>query len=155
MRSTPVGQAGLPADVAATLRAVAGVRLAVPLARTDARIVGGAPGQSWLSVTGGTPATLTALVRFPVGGTILRGLRDGQIAVSAARAAQHHWRPGQRLRLLGPAGEVQLTVAGVFHDPSHLFAEDAIVTDGTLRTLDHAAFTSIVLVQSTPGTASA
>lgn len=100
---TAAGQTGLPADVATTVRAVAGVRLAVPLARTDARIVGGAPGQSWLSVTGSTPATLTELVRFPVGGAVLRGLHDGQIAVSAARAAQHHWRPAQRLRLLGPA----------------------------------------------------
>jgi putative ABC transport system permease protein len=149
---TAVGQTGLPADITTTVRAVAGVRLAVPLARTDARIVGGAPGQSWLSVTGTTPATLTELIRFPVGGAVLHGLRDGQIAISASRAAQHHWRPGQRLRLLGPAGEVQLTVAGVFHDPSHLFAEDAIVTNGTLRTLDHAAFTSAVLVQAAPGT---
>jgi hypothetical protein len=64
---TAVGRTGLPADVATTVRALAGVQLAVPLARTDARIVGGAPGQSWLTITGSTPATLTELVRFPVG----------------------------------------------------------------------------------------
>ncbi len=47
----------------------------------------------------------------------------------------------------GAQGRIPLTVAAAYHDPSHLFADMAVVSSATMDRLDPDASTQVVLVR--------
>ncbi|MEV5711357.1 ABC transporter permease [Actinoallomurus sp. NPDC052274] len=152
---TSNGAASLPADTAARVARVPGVTAAVALTRTEVRLVSprvkafdGDPGTPiFLAVTGASD--VRAVLRF---GGHLPVLRPGEIGVASPLVKAYGLRPGRRIVVHGARGDVTLTVAGRYHDPSHLFADQALVAPATMATLDPGASTSAVLVR---GTASA
>jgi putative ABC transport system permease protein len=150
--------APLPADVAARVSRVPGVTRAVALTQTEAKLVAPVarpsddneePEPTYLAVVGANPAGRPEVLRFGGG---LPPLRPGEIGLSSSLMEFHHLRAGQAITLSGAAGRVTLTVAGSFRDPSHLFADEALVAPATMARLDPGARTTAVLVR---GTASA
>ncbi|MEV5747534.1 ABC transporter permease [Actinoallomurus sp. NPDC052308] len=152
---TSNGAASLPADTAARAARVPGVTAAVALTRTEVRLVSprvkafdSDPGMPiFLAVTGASD--VRPVLRF---GGHLPALRPGEIGVTSPLVKAYGLRPGRRIVVHGTRGDVTLTVAGRYHDPSHLFADQALVAPATMATLDPGASTSAVLVR---GTASA
>jgi putative ABC transport system permease protein len=148
--------APLPAEVAARVSGVPGVIRAVALSQTETKLIAPVatprddeePEPTYLAVVG-ADAGRTEVLRF---GGSLPPLRPGEIGLSSSFMALHHLRAGQPITLSGAAGKVTLIVAGSFRDPSHLFAEDALVEPTTMARLDPSARTTAVLVR---GTASA
>ncbi|MGH3240038.1 MAG: ABC transporter permease, partial [Spirillospora sp.] len=150
---TSGGQAPLPADTAAKAAAAPGVSRAVALTGTSAELVDPPPKRPspeeppepvLLDVTGADPAALPSVL--DLGGN-LRPLRPGEIGITSTIMKANKLEKGRRVMVRGPSGKVALTVAGAYHDPSHLFADQALVSPATMDRLDPGAATRAVLVR--------
>ncbi|MBT2208550.1 FtsX-like permease family protein [Actinomadura sp. NEAU-AAG7] len=151
--TTSDGPAPLPRDVAARAARAPGVTHAVPLTVTDAKLVSPpprppspeeAPEPVYLTVTGADQAALPSVLDL---GGHLRALGTGEIGVTSAVLKANQLRKGQSITVRGARGRVRLTVAGAYHDPSHLFADQALVSPATMDRLDPDAATQAVLVR--------
>ncbi|WP_395104104.1 FtsX-like permease family protein [Actinomadura sp. SCN-SB] len=143
-----------------------------PVARDVADRVAGAPGVSRVAALTQSQVTLVSPAEPPepdeepdplsflVTGAEQSGLRDvlrlggrppalrpGEIALSSAIMKEAGLRRGQRIVVRGAQGPASLTVAGAYHDPSHLFADQALVAPATMDRLDANAATQVVLVR--------
>ena len=140
--------APLARDVAALAAAAPGVTRAVALTRTDVKLVSPPPDEDddafRIRVSGAEQAGLRDVLRL---GGRPPALRPGEIALSSAVMKERELRRGQKIVVRGPGGPVALTVAGVYHDPSHLFADEALVAPATMDRLDPGAATRAVLVR--------
>ncbi|WP_433181363.1 FtsX-like permease family protein [Actinoallomurus sp. CA-150999] len=152
---TSDGAAPLPGDTAARVARVPGVTAAVALTRTEVELVSPkmkiadeVPGPPvFLNVTGASD--VRPVLRF---GGHLPALRPGEIGVASPLVTAYHLWPGRRIVVHGARGNVTLTVAGRYHDPSHVFADQALVAPATMAMLDPGATTSAVLVRGTAPT---
>ncbi|MEV5825922.1 ABC transporter permease [Spirillospora sp. NPDC052242] len=135
----------LPRDLAGRLADVPGVTSATALTMTNATIVGASElTVPYLMVTGAEQRDLRATL--DLGGS-LRPLGPGEIGLSSAVMEAHGLDAGDRLVLRGEAGRVALTVAGAYHDPSHLFADQALVAPAAMDRLAPGAAAQAVLVR--------
>ncbi|TDB94739.1 FtsX-like permease family protein [Actinomadura sp. 7K534] len=150
---TSAGQAPLPRDMADRVAAVPGVSRAMALTATEAKLVSPRPkspyadddaGPLYLMVSGADPAAMPSVLDL---GGDLRPLRTGEIALTSTVMEAQRLRKGQRIVVRGGAGKVALTIAGAYHDPSHLFADQALVSAATMDRLDPGAATQVVLVR--------
>ncbi|GAA4631507.1 hypothetical protein GCM10023196_061180 [Actinoallomurus vinaceus] len=149
---TSNGAAPLPGDTTSRVARVPGVTSAVALTRTEVQLVSpktkvsdGDPGDPvFLDVTG--VSDVRPVLRF---GGHLPALRPGEIGVASPLVKAYGLRPGRRIVVHGARGNVTLTVAGRYRDPSHLFADQALVAPATMAMLDPGASTSAVLVRGT------
>ncbi|QFG24957.1 FtsX-like permease family protein [Actinomadura sp. WMMB 499] len=139
------GAPALPRDTAERAAAVPGVSSAAALTTTLATVAG-APDSAvaYLTVTG-LPQDDPGSV-LDLGGS-LRPLAPGEIGLASPTMEAHGLRAGDRLVLRGERGRVALTVAGAYHDPSHLFADQALVAPATMDRLDPDAMARAVLVR--------
>ncbi|MBW8481371.1 FtsX-like permease family protein [Actinomadura parmotrematis] len=142
--------APLPLELVDRMRAVPGVTGAAALTATDVKLADPPPRRTdpdeppepvHLLVTGGAPAGYLRL------GGHVPALRPGEVAVSSAVRDGSRLRAGQRITVRGAAGRTALTVAAFYHDPSHLFADQAIVSPATMARLDPAAPAQVILVR--------
>ncbi|MEW2352402.1 FtsX-like permease family protein [Spirillospora sp. NPDC029432] len=155
--------------IASTARTAEGAP--APLARDTAARLAGAPGVTRTAVLTQTEVKLVSPERtepgeepepfyFLVSGAEQRGLRDvlrlggrppelrpGEIALSSAVMEDRGLRPGQRIVVRGAHGRTALTVADAYHDPSHLFADQALAAPATMERLDAGAATRAILVR--------
>lgn len=137
-------------DVSAA--AVPGVSRATALTATEAKLVSPPPRRSgddsgaplYLAVTGADQDALPSVL--DLGGN-LRPLRPGEIALTSTIMEGQRLAKGRRITLRGGGGQVTLTVAGAYHDPSHVFADQALVSAETMERLDPGAATVAVLVR--------
>ncbi|GAA4066586.1 FtsX-like permease family protein [Actinomadura miaoliensis] len=145
--------APLPRDVAARVAALPGVTRATALTQTDVKLVSPAPRRPspedppeafHILVSGADQNGLRDVLRL---GGRLPALRPGEIGLTSAVMEAQRLHRGQRITVRGSAGRVTLTVAGAYHDPSHLFADQALVAPATMETLDPNAVTQAVLVR--------
>ncbi|GAA4292516.1 hypothetical protein GCM10023178_65330 [Actinomadura luteofluorescens] len=83
----------------------------------------------------------------PIGEQHLPRLGDGQIALTSTVMKGQRIKKGQRIVVRGARGRIALTVAAAYHDPSHLFADQALVSDATMDRLDPTAAAQVVLVR--------
>ncbi|TYB46496.1 FtsX-like permease family protein [Actinomadura chibensis] len=147
-RTAEGAPAPLSRDVAARVAAAPGVSRSAALTRTEVRLV--SPDRSAedepfrFAVTGAEQAGLRDVLRL---GGRPRALRPGQIALSSNVMKERGLRRGERIVVRGAQGRAALTVADAFHDPSHLFAEQALVAPATMDALDANAATQVVLVR--------
>lgn len=149
---TSVGQAPLPRELADRAAAVPGVSRATALTATEAKLVSPPPRRSgddsgaplYLAVTGADQDALPSVL--DLGGN-LRPLRPGEIALTSTIMEGQRLAKGRRITLRGGGGQVTLTVAGAYHDPSHVFADQALVSAETMERLDPGAATVAVLVR--------
>ncbi|MEU7693388.1 ABC transporter permease [Microbispora hainanensis] len=160
-RTAEGAPAPLARDVAAKVTGAHGVSRAVVLTRTEVTLVSPEPDAAGLEEPGIAGSEEAAEpFRFLVSGVEPAGLRDvlrlggrppalrtGQIALSSAVMKERGLRRGQDLVVRGARGRVTLTVAGAYHDPSHLFADQALVAPATMDLLDANAATVAVLVR--------
>ncbi|GAB3163743.1 FtsX-like permease family protein [Microbispora hainanensis] len=160
-RTAEGAPAPLSRDVAAKVTGAHGVSRAVVLTRTEVTLVSPEPDAAGLEEPGTAGSDEAAEpFRFLVSGVEPAGLRDvlrlggrppalgaGQIALSSAVMKERGLRRGQDLVVRGAQGRVTLTVAGAYHDPSHLFADQALVAPATMDLLDANAATVAVLVR--------
>ncbi|KAB2346528.1 FtsX-like permease family protein [Actinomadura rudentiformis] len=141
------GRAPLPRDVAGKVATVPGVTNAIPLTSTSAKLIGSKASEDippYLSVTGADQPALSAVLRL---GGRLPALAPGQIGLTSTTMKAHKLKRGQRIVVRGSQGRVQLTIAGAYHDPSHLFADQALVAPATMERLDPSAATQAVLIR--------
>ena len=147
------GQAPLPRDAADRAAAVPGVSRAVPLTGTEAKLVSPEPKSPYgdddpepvfLMVSGADQAALPSVLGL---GGDLRPLRTGEIGLTSTIMKAQKLEKGQRIVVRGGAGRVALTIAGAYHDPSHVFADQALVSPATMDRLDPDAATQAVLVK--------
>ncbi|MCA2228508.1 FtsX-like permease family protein [Nonomuraea aurantiaca] len=153
--------------IASTARTAEGAP--APLARDVAAKVTGAPGVSRTTVLTQTEVMLVSPqsaekeakpFRFLVSGAEQTGLRDvlrlggrppalgaGEIALSSTVMKERGLRRGQDIVVRGTHGRATLTIAGSYHDPSHLFADQALVAPATMDRLDANAATLAVLMR--------
>src|SRR5690606_26039517 len=132
--------------------AVPGVSRAMALTATEAKLVSPPPRRSgddsgaplYLAVTGADQDALPSVL--DLGGN-LRPLRPGEIALTSTIMEGQRLAKGRRITLRGGGGPVTLTVAGAYHDPSHVFADQALVSAETMERLDPGAATVAVLVR--------
>ncbi|MEU8800182.1 ABC transporter permease [Spirillospora sp. NPDC048819] len=150
---TSAGPAPLPRDLADAAAAAPGVSHAVALTVTDAKLVSPAPKSPYgdddpaplyLMVSGVDQEALPSVLDLGGG---LRPLRTGEIGLTSTVMKAQKLRKGQRIIVRGGAGKVALTVAGAYHDPSHLFADQALVSSATMDRLDPDAATQAILVR--------
>ncbi|XRQ11973.1 FtsX-like permease family protein [Actinomadura welshii] len=150
---TASGAAPLPRDMADRAAAAPGVSRAMALTATEAKLVsppprapGGEddPAPLYLMVSGADQAALPSVLDL---GGDLRPLRTGEIALTTPVMEAQRLRKGQRIVVRGGGGKVALTIAGAYHDPSHLFADQALVSAATMDRLDPGAATQAVLVR--------
>lgn len=135
----------LPRDLAGRVADVPGVTSATALTMTNATIVGASElTVPYLMVTGADQRDLRATL--DLGGN-LRPLGPGEIGLTSAVMETHGLAAGDRLVLRGERGRVALTVAGAYHDPSHLFADQALVAPATMERLAPGAAAQAVLVR--------
>jgi putative ABC transport system permease protein len=151
--TTSNGPAPLPRDAAAKAAAVPGVSAAAALTVSDIKLVDPPPERPspeeppepvYLTVTGADQATLPSVLKL--GGHLPR-LRDGEIALTSAIMKGQKIKKGQRIVVRGAQGRIPLRVAAAYHDPSHLFADQAVVSSATMDRLDPDATTQVVLVR--------
>jgi putative ABC transport system permease protein len=156
---TPDGLRPLPRDITGRIEQVPGVTRAAALTRTEVKLISPppraySPGEPvlplYLTVTGAEQSTLPEV---PDLGGSLRALGPGEIGLPSVTMKAQNLRPGQRIIVRGATGNVPLTIAGAYHDPSHLFADGALVGAETLDRLDPNAGAHVVLVRG--GTAGA
>ncbi|TDC80306.1 FtsX-like permease family protein [Actinomadura sp. 7K507] len=156
--------------IAATARTPEGAP--APLARDAADLVTGTPGVSRATALTQTEVMLVSPAERPdpgeepepssflVSGAEQAGLRDvlrlggrppalspGEIALSSAVMEERGLRHGQKITVRGSQGQVTLTVADAYHDPSHLFADQALAAPSTMERLDANAATQVILVR--------
>ncbi|MFD0683171.1 FtsX-like permease family protein [Actinomadura fibrosa] len=150
---TSEGAAPLPRDLAGRAAAVPGVTAAAALTATDAKLVDPppeppsedeAPEPVYLTVSGIDQAALPSVLRL--GGHLPR-LAPGEIGLASSVMKANKLRTGQRIVVRAARGRVPLTVAGAYHDPSHLFADQALVAPATMDRLDPDASTQAILVR--------
>ncbi|MEO3829178.1 FtsX-like permease family protein [Actinomadura sp. B10D3] len=171
-RFREAGRQVMAADHAITATARTAEGGPAPVARDVADLVAGTPGVSRSVAITQTEVTLVSPAdrpdpedefepfRFLVTGAEQAGLRDvlrlggrppalrtGEIALSSTVLKEQGLRRGQRIVVRGAQGRVALTVADAYHDPSHLFAEQALVAPATMDRLDVNAATQAVLVR--------
>ncbi|MFB4312714.1 FtsX-like permease family protein [Actinomadura sp. 21ATH] len=142
----------LPRDVAGRAGAVPGVERAAALTQTPVNLVSPRPRIYGSEDT--TPVSFTvsgidqaALPHVLDLGGRLRALGPGEIGLSSGVMETARVRPGQKIVVRGAQGRAELTVAGAYHDPSHLFADQALVAPATMDRLDPAAPAQAVLVK--------
>ncbi|MFG2005103.1 FtsX-like permease family protein [Spirillospora sp. NPDC048911] len=141
------GRAPLPRDVAAKIAAVPGVTTAIPLISSDAKIIGSKASDEvppYVTVTGADQPTLRQVLRL---GGHLPALAPGEIGLTSTTMKAHKLKRGQTIILRAAQGRVRLTIAGAYHDPSHLFADQALVAPATMEKLDPSAATQAVLIR--------
>ncbi|MEV0999956.1 ABC transporter permease [Nonomuraea sp. NPDC050202] len=151
-RTAEGAPAPIARDVAAKLAGAPGVSRAAVLTQTEVTLVPPVPD--------GSPQERPEPFRFLVSGAEQSGLRDvlrlggrppalgtGEIALSSAVMKGQGLRRGQEIVVRGVHGRTTLTVAGTYHDPSHLFADQALVAAETMDRLDANAPTRAVLVR--------
>ncbi|RSN70984.1 FtsX-like permease family protein [Actinomadura sp. WAC 06369] len=151
-RTAEGAPAPLSRDVAALAAGAPGVSRAVALTQTEAELVsppartedGEAPEPSTFLVSGAEQEGLPDVLRL---GGRPPALRTGEIALASTAMEQFGLRRGQEIVVRGPQGRVALTVAAAYHDPSHVFAEQALVSAATMDRLDPNAETRAVLVR--------
>jgi putative ABC transport system permease protein len=156
------GPVTLPADVTSLVRAVPGVALAVPLTAVPAVIVRPQT-EDPAAVAAGEPPPVIDLTGANLAGLSqvvhLRGqlprLSTGQIALSSGFARRYRMHPGSKITLSSANGDVTLTVAGTYTDPSGLFVQDGLVTQQTMALLTGDAPVTDVLVRAAPHISSA
>ncbi|WP_067915737.1 FtsX-like permease family protein, partial [Actinomadura rubrobrunea] len=144
--------APLPRDTADRVAAVPGVSRAVALTQTEVKLVAPARRPSpdedakpfVFTVSGVEQTGMRDVLRL---GGRLRALRPGEIALSSTVVAAQRLHRGQRITVRGATGRVALTVAVVYHDPSHLFADQALAAPATMDRIDPNAATQAVLVR--------
>ncbi|SNS57106.1 putative ABC transport system permease protein [Actinomadura meyerae] len=150
---TSAGPAPLPRDAAAKAAAVPGVTAAAALTVSEIKLVSPPPKRPspeeppepvYLAVTGADQAALPQVLRL--GGRPPR-LGDGEIALTSAVMEGQKIRKGQKIVVRGAEGRVPLTVAAAYHDPSHLFADQALVSAATMDRLDPDAPAQVVLAR--------
>ncbi|TDC91259.1 FtsX-like permease family protein [Actinomadura sp. 7K507] len=142
-------RASLPRDTAERAAAARGVTSAAALTATDAELVEPPPqGPAGLPlplrVTGADQAALPSVADL---GGDLRPLRPGEIGLTSGIMKMRDIEKGQRIVVRTESGRVALTVAGAYHDPSHLFADQALVSPATMDRLDPGAAPQAVLVR--------
>ncbi|QXJ24550.1 FtsX-like permease family protein [Actinomadura graeca] len=151
--TTSDGPAPLPRDTAARAARAPGVSHAVAITTASAKLVDPpprrpspeeAPEPVYLTVTGADQAALPSVLRL---GGRPRPLGAGEIAVTSRVMKANRLTVGRRIVVRGARGQVALTVADVYHDPSHLFADEALVSPATMERLDPDAATQAVLVR--------
>ncbi|WP_433476930.1 FtsX-like permease family protein [Spirillospora sp. CA-142024] len=152
-RTAEGAPAPLARDVAALVTGTPGVSRAIPLTQTEVKLVSPPPDTL-------EPGEEPDSFRFLVSGAEQSGLRDvlrlggrppalrpGEIALSSTVMRERGLRRGQEIVVRAAQGRVALTVASVYHDPSHLFAEQALVAPATMDRLDANAATQAILVR--------
>ncbi|MGW5417427.1 FtsX-like permease family protein [Actinomadura geliboluensis] len=151
--ATSGGQAPLPRDTAAKAAAVPGVSAAAALTASQIKLVSPPPRRPspeepplpvYLAVTGADQKALPEVLRL--GGRPPR-LGDGEIALTSTVMKGQKIKKGQRIVVRGAQGRVPLTVAAAYHDPSHLFADQALVSAATMDRLDPDAPAQVVLAR--------
>ncbi|MFB4315220.1 FtsX-like permease family protein [Actinomadura sp. 21ATH] len=150
-RTAEGAPAPLARDTAARVAGVPGVSRTAVLTQTEVRLVSpdrAGPGEepepfSFL-VSGAEQTGLRDLLRL---GGRPPALRPGEIALSSTVMKERGLRQGGRIVVRGAHGRTALTVADAYHDPSHLFADQALVAPATMERLDTAAATRAVLVR--------
>ncbi|MFB4310549.1 FtsX-like permease family protein [Actinomadura sp. GTD37] len=151
--TTSSGPAPLPRDSVDKAAAVAGVSAAAALTVSEIKLVSPPPRRPspeeaplpvYLTVTGADQAAMPAVLEL--GGRLPR-LGDGEIALTSAVLEANKIKKGQRIVVRGAQGRIPLTVAAAYHDPSHLFADQAVVSPATMERLDPAAPAQVVLVR--------
>ncbi|WP_131738161.1 FtsX-like permease family protein [Actinomadura roseirufa] len=144
--------APLARDVASLPARIPGVSRATALTQTQVKLVS-PPGRLdpdeepepfGLLVSGAEQTGLREVLRL---GGPPDALRPGQIALSSTVMRERGLRRGQQIVVRGAQGRVALTVAGAYHDPSHVFADQALVAPATMDRLDANAATRTVLVR--------
>ncbi|MGI5167539.1 FtsX-like permease family protein [Spirillospora sp. CA-253888] len=145
------GASALPRDVTGRIAAVPGVTAAGALTETTVTLVeprgrsmGDDAGLNTVQVTGADQASLPRLLAL---GGRPRPLGDGEIALASSTLEAHRLKVGQKITVRGVRGRVTLTIADAYHDPSHLFADQALAGTGTMDRLDPAAPAKAVLVK--------
>ncbi|MEU9023769.1 FtsX-like permease family protein [Actinomadura sp. NPDC048394] len=147
--TTSDGPAPLPRDLAAKAAAVPGVAHAAALTASEVKLVSPKPKRSeddsspYVTVAGVDQAALPSLLRL---GGHLPSLPDGRIGLTSSIMKANGLHKGQRIVVRGARGRVALTVAGAYHDPSHLFADGALVAPSTMDRLDPDAAAQAILV---------
>lgn len=158
--------ATVPQQALADVRAVPGVRAAdafssgavlvrVGSGGPDGSGASGrsAPAAGSLAVTGIDPAAIGRSIRTDVvAGDFPAALRAGEVAIQRTTAHDRGWALGERLTLVGTAGEVPVTVGAVIDSPA--FGVPLVVGQGVLDRLVPAAQQQVttVFVTATPGT---
>jgi len=146
-------QTPLPRDTADKLARVPGVTHATALTQTQAKLVSPPPRRPspeedpepvYLSITGADQADLGALLKL---GGHLPALRPNEIALTTNVLRAQHIKPGQNIVVRATQGRLTLKVRAAYHDPSHLFADQALVAPSTMDRLDSSAATQAVLVK--------
>ncbi|TDB81729.1 ABC transporter permease [Actinomadura sp. KC216] len=152
-RTAEGAPAPLARDVAALAAGTPGVTRATALTQTEVKLVSPPsnrlepdeePEPFYFLVSGAEQAGLRDVLRL---GGRPPALRPGQIALSSTVVKERGLRRGQEIVVRGAQGRVALTVAAVYHDPSHLFAEQALAAPATMDRLDANAATQAVLVR--------
>jgi putative ABC transport system permease protein len=150
-RSAEGAPAPLARDVADLVAGASGVSRAAALTLTEVTLVSPPPDRAEeepepfrFLVTGAEQTGLPDVLRL---GGRPPALRPGQIALSSTVMKERGLRRGQEIFVRGAQGRVTLMVAGTYHDPSHLFAEQALVAPATMDRLDANAATQAVLVR--------
>ncbi|MET8869452.1 FtsX-like permease family protein [Nonomuraea sp. NPDC004580] len=144
-RTAEGAPAPLARDVAAKVANAPGVSASALLTQSEVTLVspGGAEPYRFL-VSGAEQSGLREVLRLggrpPV-------LRDGEIALASTVMKERGLRRGQDIVVRGLQGRVTLKIAGSYHDPSHLFADQALVAPATMDRLDTNAATLAVLVR--------
>ncbi|MDF5757053.1 ABC transporter permease [Spongiactinospora sp. TRM90649] len=154
-RTAEGAPAPLARDIARLATRVPGVSRAAVLTQTKIRVLSPAPAGRGARprpflVSGAEQTRLREVLRL---GGRPPALRPGEIALASAVMKAHGLRRGQRIVVRGAQGRATLTVAGAYHDPSHLFADQALVAPPTMDRLDANAATRVVLVRGGSPTA--
>ncbi|WP_149259448.1 FtsX-like permease family protein [Actinomadura sp. K4S16] len=151
-RTSEGAPAPLARDVAALVADVPGVSRTTALTQTEVKLVpdpepldpGEAPEPFRFLVSGAEQTGLRDVLRL---GGRPPALRQGEIALSGNVMKERDLRRGQEIVVQGARGRVPLKVAGAYHDPSHLFADQALVAPATMDRIDAGAATRAVLVR--------
>ncbi|MFC6932741.1 FtsX-like permease family protein [Actinomadura yumaensis] len=144
-RTAEGAPAPLSRDVAARIATAPGVSRTAALTRTEVKLVSAEEPEPFrFLITGAEQTGLRDVLQL---GGRPRALRPGQIALSSNVMKERGLRRGQQIVVRGAQGRTALTVADAYHDPSHLFAEQALVAPATMDALDANAATQVVLVR--------
>ncbi|MEV0623721.1 FtsX-like permease family protein [Nonomuraea sp. NPDC050404] len=149
---TPEGLRPLPRDITVAIERTPGVRHAAALTTTEAKLISPKPRAYnpeeealpfYLPITGADQKILPEVL--DLGGN-LKALAPGEIGLTSNLMKAQRLKRGQKIVVRAPNGEIPLTIAGAYHDPSHLFADGAVVSAETMDRLDSTAAAQVVLV---------
>ncbi len=122
-----------------------------PQTENPAAVAAGEP-PPVIDLTGANLAGLSQVVHLS---DQLPRLSTGQIALASGFARQYRLHPGSTITLNSANGDVTLTVAGTYTDPSGLFVQDGLVTSQTMALLTADAPVTSILVRAARHTSSA